>query len=108
MENERKLEIFRTAPVPKAVMQNALPAMAAVLMILVYNLADTFFIGQTHDALMVAAVSLATPVFGAVYFAGVHGAKWTCMGTARGRCFVHYDRSCIIFQNNQTHAGSLM
>lgn len=32
-------------------------------MILVYNLADTFFIGQTHDALQVAAVSLATPVF---------------------------------------------
>ena len=32
-------------------------------MVLVYNLADTFFIGQTHDALQVAAVSLATPVF---------------------------------------------
>jgi putative MATE family efflux protein len=63
MEDERKLEIFRTAPVPKTVMQNALPAMAAMLMILVYNLADTFFIGQTHDALMLAAVSLATPVF---------------------------------------------
>ena len=39
-------------------MQNALPAMAAMLMILVYNLADIFFIGQTHDALMVAAGSL--------------------------------------------------
>lgn len=37
--------------------------MAAMLMVLVYNLADTFFIGQTHDALQVAAVSLATPVF---------------------------------------------
>lgn len=32
-------------------------------MVLVYNLADTFFIGQTHDDLQVAAVSLATPVF---------------------------------------------
>jgi len=35
----------------------------AMLMVLVYNLADTFFIGQTRDALQVAAVSLATPVF---------------------------------------------
>ena len=43
--------------------KNALPAMAAMLMVLIYNLADTFFIGQTHDALQVAAVSLATPVF---------------------------------------------
>ncbi|MCI9362650.1 MAG: MATE family efflux transporter [Oscillospiraceae bacterium] len=34
-----------------------------MLMVLIYNLADTFFIGQTHDAFQVAAVSLATPVF---------------------------------------------
>ena len=32
-------------------------------MVLIYNLADTFFIGQTHDDLQVAAVSPATPVF---------------------------------------------
>lgn len=37
--------------------------MAAMLMVLIYNLADTFFIGQTHDDLQVAAVSLATPIF---------------------------------------------
>lgn len=47
----------------KAVFKNALPAMAAMLMVLIYNLADTFFIGQTHNDLQVAAVSLATPVF---------------------------------------------
>ncbi len=63
MENERNLEVFSSMPVPKAVMRNALPAMAAMLMVLVYNLADTFFIGQTHNALLVAAVSLATPVY---------------------------------------------
>lgn len=63
MENQKSMDIFHSAPVPKAVFQNALPAMAAMLMVLVYNLADTFFIGQTHDPLQVAAVSLATPVF---------------------------------------------
>lgn len=56
-------EIFRSAPVPEAVLKNALPAMMAMLMVLVYNLADTFFIGQTRNALQVSAVSLATPVF---------------------------------------------
>jgi len=60
---EKSLEAFEKMPVRKAVWKNALPAMAAMLMVLVYNLADTFFIGQTHDALQVAAVSLATPVF---------------------------------------------
>jgi putative MATE family efflux protein len=63
MENKKSMELFSTAPVSQAVLKNALPAMAAMLMVLVYNLADTFFIGQTHDALQVAAVSLATPVF---------------------------------------------
>ena len=60
---QKSLEVFESMPVSKAVFKNALPAMAAMLMVLVYNLADTFFIGQTHDALQVAAVSLATPVF---------------------------------------------
>ncbi|WP_370749073.1 hypothetical protein [Eubacterium sp.] len=55
MENNKNLEVFSSMPVPKAVMKNALPAMAAMLMVLVYNLADTFFIGQTHNALLVAA-----------------------------------------------------
>lgn len=63
MNNQKSMEIFSKAPVSQAVFKNALPAMAAMLMVLVYNLADTFFIGQTHDALQVAAVSLATPVF---------------------------------------------
>ncbi len=57
------MELFHSAPPAQAVLKNALPAMAAMLMVLVYNLADTFFIGQTHDDLQVAAVSLATPVF---------------------------------------------
>lgn len=63
MEENKSLDIFEGSSVSKAVLQNALPAMAAMLMVLIYNLADTFFIGQTHNALQVAAVSLATPVF---------------------------------------------
>lgn len=60
---EDSLEIFASAPITKAVLSNAVPAMIAMLMILIYNMADTFFVGQTHNALMVAAVSLATPAF---------------------------------------------
>lgn len=63
MTKNKSAEIFENAPVHKAVFKNALPAIAAMLMVLIYNLADTFFIGQTHDDLQVAAVSLATPVF---------------------------------------------
>lgn len=57
------MAIFEKAPVSTAVLKNTIPAMVAMLMVLVYNLADTFFIGQTHNDILVAAVSLATPVF---------------------------------------------
>lgn len=62
MENKNP-EVFSNAPVPQAVLKNVLPAMAAMIMVLIYNLADTFFIGQTHDDILIAAVSLAMPVF---------------------------------------------
>ena len=61
--NDRQLELFRSGKVSAAVLRNAVPAMIAMLMVLVYNLADTFFIGQTHDDLQVAAVAMCTPVF---------------------------------------------
>ena len=41
----------------------AVPTMISMLVVVIYNMADTFFIGQTKDPLQVAAVSLATPVF---------------------------------------------
>ena len=49
MNEKQSMDIFEKAPVSTAVLKNAGPAMAAMLM--VYNLADTFFIGQTHDDL---------------------------------------------------------
>ena len=63
MNNNRTKEIFENAPVPKAVFLNVIPSIISMIMVLVYNLADTYFIGQKDDPLMVAAVSLATPAF---------------------------------------------
>jgi len=60
---EKTTQIFRDAPVPKAVINNIVPSIISMIMVLVYNLADTFFIGQTKNAYMVAAVSVATPAF---------------------------------------------
>lgn len=56
-------EIFESLPVPKAVMTLAVPTVISQLIILIYNLADTWFIGQTGDTLQVAAVTLSYPVF---------------------------------------------
>ncbi len=60
--NDRK-ELFENAPVRKAVFTMAIPTIISMLVVVVYNMADTYFIGKTNDEMQVAAVSLATPVF---------------------------------------------
>ena len=56
-------KVFAEYPVPKAVMTMALPSMLGMLINIIYNLADTFFVGQTGDSNQVAAVSVSMPVF---------------------------------------------
>lgn len=62
-DNTKSIESFANDPIAKVVIRNSVPALIAMVMVMVYNLADTFFIGLTGDDLQVAAVSLASPVF---------------------------------------------
>ena len=62
-DNTKSIESFANDPIAKVVIKNSIPALIAMVMVMVYNLADTFFIGLTGDDLQVAAVSLASPVF---------------------------------------------
>lgn len=65
MAKERKNNtlVFTDYSVPKAVGTLAIPSMLGMLINVIYNLADTFFVGQTGDKNQVAAVSVAMPVF---------------------------------------------
>ena len=66
--------IFESWPIPRALTELALPMIFGQLIILVYNLADTFFIGRTNNPLMVAGVSLLLPVFNiSITFANLFG-----------------------------------
>ena len=56
-------EIFETLPIPKALKAMAVPTVISQIIILIYNLADTFFVGKTDNPYMVAATSLILPVF---------------------------------------------
>ncbi len=57
------IESFKTESISKIVIKNSIPALIAMMMVMVYNLADTFFLGLTHNDLQVTAVSFATPLF---------------------------------------------
>lgn len=63
MEQEKNKAIFESIPVPEAVRTMALPTIISQLIVLVYNMADTFYLGRTNNPFMVAGVSLILPVF---------------------------------------------
>ena len=56
-------ELMGSLKVSKAVAKMAIPSVISSLVTVVYNMADTFFVGQTNDPLQVAAVSLTNPIF---------------------------------------------
>ena len=62
MKNNSKEELFERTPVPKAVASLAIPTVAACLVMVLYNLADTYFVGKLNDPVETSAVTLAAPV----------------------------------------------
>ena len=63
MDRNQKMMRLESKSVPSMVFSNIIPSIISMLMVLLYNLADAFFIGQTKDPLMFAAVNVATPAF---------------------------------------------
>jgi len=62
MKND-KTELFETMPVGKALLTMAIPTIISQLITMVYNLADTFFIGMSNDPYKVAAASIMGVLF---------------------------------------------
>ena len=58
-----KTYVFEKMPVPAALAKMAIPTIVSQLITLFYNMADTWFIGQTNNPYMVAASSLVLTVF---------------------------------------------
>ena len=57
-----KTELFENMPVPKAVGKLIVPTVLSSLVMVLYNLADTFFVGMLNDPLETGAVTLAATV----------------------------------------------
>jgi len=55
--------IFEDAPVKKAVSSMVMPTIISQLVLVVYNMADTWYVGLTNNANAVAAISLCLPVY---------------------------------------------
>ena len=62
MQLSQKEEIFERYSIPKAVMTLSVPTMLSSLVMVLYSLADTYFVGLLNDPVQSSAVTLAAPV----------------------------------------------
>lgn len=62
IKNDKKA-LFETVPVGKALLTMAIPTVVSQLITMIYNLADTFFIGMSNDDYKMAAASIASILF---------------------------------------------
>lgn len=58
----QKTVLFEQTPVPKAILVLSIPTVISSLVMVIYNLADTYFVGMLNDSVQNAAVTLAAPV----------------------------------------------
>ena len=56
-------DLFRTKSVWSLIAQMSIPALVSILVMLLYNMTDMYFVARTGDDDQVAAVSLVMPVF---------------------------------------------
>ena len=62
-EEAKSRQLFEEMPVAKALAVMAVPTVISQLIVLVHNMADTFYIGRTNNPYMVAGAALILPIF---------------------------------------------
>ncbi len=62
MEDEKKARLFESTPIPRAVLTLSVPTVLSSLVMVLYNLADTYFVGMLQNPIQNSAVTLAAPV----------------------------------------------
>lgn len=62
MEDTKKTALFETVPIPRAVATLAIPTILSSMVMILYNLADTYFVGILNNSVQNSAVTLAAPV----------------------------------------------
>ena len=60
--DQSRVALFEERPVPSAVVTLAVPTIISSLVMVLYNLADTYFVGMLNDPVESAGVALAAPV----------------------------------------------
>lgn len=90
MSNDNEnLKLMESTPVPKAILTLAIPTVLSMIVSLIYNITDTYFIGLLDDPIQLGAISLAFPVFmifqalGNMFGAGAPSYISRCLGAKK-------------------------
>ncbi len=62
-EKAREKYLFEESPVLKAIISLALPSVAGQIILVIYNMADTYFVAMTKSDAMITAVTVCMPAF---------------------------------------------
>lgn len=60
---KKNIQVLEEMPIARAILHLALPSVLSMMVNILYNLTDTFFIGKLHNEALVAAVSISLPLF---------------------------------------------
>lgn len=63
IDSRRETLIFQKYPIPKAVLLLAIPTVISQIILVIYNIADTYFIGMTGSDAMLTSVTICMPAF---------------------------------------------
>jgi len=85
---DKNQDLFEHKRISSAVFELAIPAVISQIITVVYNMADTYFIGQINDPNQVAAASIILPVYmvitGFANLFGIGGASLVARSLGRG------------------------
>ena len=68
MNASDRTAIFETLPVHQAVYKQIIPAIVSQMIALIYNLADTYFVGMLNDPHQTAAITIGEGLYAHVCF----------------------------------------
>ena len=66
MQPSDRTELFESMPIRKAATLQIVPSVISQLVTLIYNLADTYFVGMLNDPAQIGAITVVTPCFGLI------------------------------------------
>lgn len=89
VNEDKRIKIMRDAPPLQAIVTMSVPVILGMMVNVVYNLVDTWFIGLMGDELQLAASSLSTPIFVLIMavasLIGTGGASYLSRSLGAGR-----------------------